>query len=226
MMRMVPPVKVKVWGDVALFTRPEAKVERVSYPIITPSSARGVLESIFWKPEFKYIVRTIQVLKPVQYYSILRNEVASIVPSNIQTSKRPFLADEDRQQRHSLMLRDVEYIIEADIVLMPHATENVAKYRDIFRRRVSKGQCFQRPYLGTRECSAHFAEPTQEEQPIAHSEDLGMVLFDIKYPHDPNMKNATAVPYFFDAGLNNGVLTVPHHLYREVYGEDVYEATR
>lgn len=215
-MTMAPPVKVKVWGDLALFTRPEAKVERVSYPVITPSAARGVLEGIFWKPEFKYIIRSIQVLKPVQYYSILRNEVSSIVPGNIKTSNRPFFADADRQQRHSLMLRNVAYIIEADIILMSHATEDVAKYRAIFRRRVSKGQCFHRPYLGTRECSAHFAEPSHEDKPIAHSENLGMMLFDIKFPHDLVMKNATAVPYFFDARLNEGVLTVPHHLYQEV----------
>ncbi|MFX3629261.1 MAG: type I-C CRISPR-associated protein Cas5c [Ectobacillus sp.] len=213
---MTASLKVKVWGDLALFTRPEAKAERVSYPVITPSAARGVLEAIFWKPEFKYHIKKIHVLKPIQYYSILRNEVASIVPSNVMSSKKDFLADDDRQQRHSIMLRDVAYIIEADMELMEHATDNIAKYRDMFRRRVAKGQCFQRPYFGTRECAVHFAEPEQSDRAIHWTEELGPMLFDVKFPKD-SAKNAQAIPYFFEAKLENGVLHVPDYLYKEVY---------
>lgn len=212
---MTATLKVKVWGDYALFTRPEAKTERVSYSVMTPSAARGVLEAIFWKPEFKWHVRKIHVLKPIQYYSILKNEVASIVPGNVTKSKRDYLADDDRQQRHSLMLRNVAYIIEAEIELMEHTTDNIAKYRDIFRRRVVKGQCFQRPYFGTRECAVHFSEPEQKDEAINLTEDLGPMLFDLKFPKSSS-KNAQAIPYFFEAKLENGVLHVPDYLYQEV----------
>lgn len=212
---MTATLKVKVWGDYALFTRPEAKTERVSYSVMTPSAARGVLEAIFWKPEFKWHVRKIHVLNPIQYYSILKNEVASIVPSNVTKSKRDYLADDDRQQRHSIMLRNVAYIIEAEIELMEHTTDNIAKYRDIFRRRVVKGQCFQRPYFGTRECAVHFSEPVQKDKAINLTEDLGPMLFDLKFPKSSS-KNTQAIPYFFEAKLENGVLHVPDYLYQEV----------
>jgi CRISPR-associated protein Cas5d len=213
---MTASLKVKVWGDYALFTRPEAKAERVSYSVMTPSAARGVLEAIFWKPEFKWRVKKIHVLKPVQYYSILRNEVGSIVPGNVVKNQRDYLADEDRQQRHSIMLRNVAYIIEADMELLEHATDDIAKYRDMFRRRVAKGQCFQRPYFGTRECAVHFSEPEQQDKAINLTEDLGPMLFDLKFPKD-HLKNAQAIPYFFEAKLENGVMYVPDSLYEEVY---------
>lgn len=209
-------LKVKVWGDYALFTRPEAKVERVSYPMMTPSAARGILESILWKPEFKWIVRKIHILKPIKYYSILRNEVASIVPGNIATTRRTFIADEDRQQRHSIMLKDVSYMIEADIKLQEHSNADVAKYRAMFRRRVAKGQCFQRPYLGTRECIAHFAKPIAQDQPIPISDHIGPMLFDLKFPGNTK-REAQAIPYFFDANIVNGTLDVPDYLYKEVH---------
>lgn len=214
---MSASLKVKVWGDYALFTRPEAKAERMSYPVMTPSAARGILEAVLWKPEIKWHVKKIHVLKPVQYYSILRNEVASIIPSNVVTNKRDYLADEDRQQRHSLMLRNVAYIIEADIELMQHATDHLAKYRDMFRRRVAKGQCFHRPYFGTRECAVHFSEPKTEDKAISLTEELGPMLFDLKFPKG-DQKNGQAIPYFFEAKLENGVLDVPDYLYKEVYG--------
>lgn len=210
-------MQLKVWGEYALFCRPEAKAERVSYPVMTPSAARGILEAILWKPEIKWYIKSIHVLKPIQYYSILRNEVASIVPSNIVTSRRDYFADDDRQLRHSVMLRDVSYIISAELKLMEPTMENWLKYSSMFLRRVAKGQCFHRPYLGTRECSLHFSLPNEEDRAIPDSFDIGPMLFDLKYPKDSERNNAHAIPYFFDARLEQGVLHVPDQLYEEVY---------
>jgi CRISPR-associated protein Cas5d len=140
-----PQLEVKVWGELACFTRPETKAERVSYPVMTPSAARGILEAIYWKPEFAWRVREIWVLKPIQYLSILRNEVNSrqseVSARKWEKSGGGYLASEDRAQRHTLALRDVAYLIRADVVLKRHATENEAAYRDQFRRRVQRGQC-------------------------------------------------------------------------------------
>src|SRR5713226_8066404 len=133
-----PALEVKVWGVLACFTRPEMKVERVSYEVITPSAARGVLEAIFWKPEFAWQVREIWVLRPIRHFSILRNEVKS--KAVVSTARGwaeeggGYFAEDDRAQRHTLALRDVAYLIKADIVLKPHATDDIAKYRDQFRR--------------------------------------------------------------------------------------------
>jgi CRISPR-associated protein Cas5d len=204
-----PPLKVKVWGKYALFTRPEGKVERVSYPCITPSAARGVLESIFWKPEIDWQVRRIRVLKPIRFESIMRNEVEGIIPRTIaDATKGDYCADEDRQQRNSLFLRDVAYVIEADILLREHADQDVAKYRDMFRRRVKKGQCFNQPYLGTRECMGFFGA-------LPFSFHLGSMLFDMKYPRSGS-KDQIAIPIFFQARIDHGVLEVPQDLYKEV----------
>ena len=190
-------VQVKVWGERACFTRPEFGTERVSYEVITPSAARGVLEAIFWKPQFRWQVREIQVLNPVRRYSILRNEVESR-----QTHRRtsPYYADEDRAQRHTLMLRDVAYIVKAQPVLRP-GTDNVVKYLDQFRRRTRRGQCFTQPYLGTRECSAFFGPPDGTETPIDLDADLGLMLLD--FDHENRR------PVLFDAKLERGVLRVP-----------------
>ncbi|RXZ77503.1 type I-C CRISPR-associated protein Cas5 [Paenibacillaceae bacterium] len=211
-------LQLKVWGEYALFTRVEAKAERVSYPVLTPSAARGILEAVFWKPEFKWRVISIHVLKPIQYYSILRNEVASIVPGNIVTSRRDYVVNDDRQLRHSIMLRDVAYVITAEIILKEPTMENQMKYSSMFLRRASKGQCFHRPYLGTRECSLHFSLPNDDEKAISDTMDIGPMLFDIKFPTDSDQKAAYAIPYFFDAKLEKGVLHVPGHLYKEVHG--------
>src|SRR5689334_8051532 len=130
------PVEVRVWGDHACFTRPEMKVERVSYTVMTPSAARGILEAIFWKPEFSWRVREIAVLKPIRYFSILRNEVQSKMSARRDA---PFYANEDRTQRHTLGLRDVAYVIRADVAVRAHCDEDPAKFRDQFRRRVARG---------------------------------------------------------------------------------------
>jgi len=203
-----PPLEVKVWGDWACFTRPEMKAERVSYPVMTPSAARGVLEAIFWKPEISWKIREIWVLKEIQYFSILRNEVNSKASS--RTAQSHYFAEEDRAQRHTLALREVAYIIKADIALRPHATDDPAKYRDQFRRRVDRGQCYHRPYLGCREFSAGFGPQDGSEQPLTQDMGLGLMLFDLDYAKD---RSGRGTPKFFQAKLDQGVLRVPSELY-------------
>lgn len=211
-----PPLEVKVWGDFACFTRPEMKAERVSYPVMTPSAARGVLEAIFWKPEFSWKVREIWVLNPIRNFSILRNEVnqKAVVSTARKWAKSGggYFAEEDRAQRHTLALRDVAYLIRADAVPKPHTTDDVAKFRDQFRRRVSKGKCYYTPYLGCREFSGSFTEPEGTEKPLDLDDDLGMMLFDLRYEAG---KTGRGIPVFFHSHLSKGVLHVPPELYRE-----------
>ena len=205
-----PPLEVKVWGEFACFTRPEMKAERVSYPVMTPSAARGVLEAIFWKPEFSWQVREIHVLNPIKHFSILRNEVNNkLAVSTVKgwiDKGGGYFAEDDRAQRHTLALRDIAYIIKADAVLKSHATDPDAKYRDQFRRRVAKGQCHHTPYLGCREFTASFGEPDGSEKPIEQSDDLGRMLFDMKYEEG---KSGRGTPVFFHAELKDGILHVP-----------------
>ena len=226
-------VSVTVWGDYACFTRPEHKVERMTYPVMTPSAARGVLEAIAWKPEFSWRVRRIHVLRPIRHASIGRNEVASLVSERAargwsKTGVGGFDAADDRRQRFSLVLRDVRYRIDADIVLRPHASDPIAKYESIFERRVAKGQSFHRPYLGTREFPAFFG-PVSDEPSIDYSDELGRILFDVHYTpdskgpieyrsHGPDggaVVRGRANPVFFRAQLKGGVLDVPNELYEE-----------
>lgn len=245
-----PPLKVKVWGEFACFTRPEFGTERVSYDVMTPSAARGVLEAIFWKPEMKWRVREIAVLPSVsrdlqghplesmgneanriRHFSILRNEMNSVQSDRSARSWERngggYYADEDRAQRHSLCLRDVAYVITADIELKPHANAHPAKYRDQFRRRVKRGQCFTQPYLGTREFTAFFGPPEETEKPINVTDDLGLMLFDMEFERSDagalryashgsdgrEVVKGDATPRFFPAHLEGGVLRVPHELY-------------
>lgn len=210
-----PPLEVKVWGGIACFTRPEMKVERVSYDVMTPSAARGVLEAIFWKPEFSWQVREIWVLNPIHHFSILRNETKS--KAVVSTARKwatdggGYFAEDDRAQRHTLALREVSYLIKADIVLKPHAIDNVAKYRDQFRRRVERGQCHHIPYLGCREFSAYFGPPDSSEQAIDFTDDLGRMLFDLDYASD---ESGRGTPRFFLSRLEAGVLKIPAELHR------------
>ena len=208
-----PPVQLKVWGDFACFTRPEMKVERVSYDVMTPSAARGLLEAIYWKPEFQWRVRRIHVLKPVRRFSILRTEVKGIAnPKAAQKGER-FIAQESHTQRHTLALRDVAYLIEADVHLAERGkADGVEKHRDQFRRRVRRGQSFHRPYLGCREFAACFAEPDGSEEAIALNEPLGRILFDLDF----SGTKGRGTPRFFRAELQGGVLHVPAHLYDEI----------
>jgi CRISPR-associated protein Cas5d len=205
-----PPLQLRVWGDLACFTRPEMKVERVTYPVMTPSAARGLLEAIFWKPEFEWLVEEIWVLRPIRYFSILRNEVNSRQSERAAMSWQRegggYDAAEDRAQRHTLALRDVAYLIQAQMVLMPHADADPAKYRDQFRRRIATGRCFATPFLGCREFSAAFGEAEGDERPIDLSDDLGPMLLDMDYTPG---RSGRGKPRFFDARLEGGVLRVP-----------------
>mgnify|MGYP001578060497 CR=1 FL=1 len=205
-----PPLAVRVWGEFACFTRPEMKVERVTYPVMTPSAARGVLEAIFWKPQFAWQVTEVWVLKPIRYFSILRNEVNSRASERAaagwERTGGGYDATADRAQRHTLGLRDVEYIIRAQIEVKTGVDENPAKFRDQFHRRVRDGRCFATPYLGCREFAASFDEPGGGEQPLGLTEDLGPMLLDLEYATDGSGRGT---PRFFNARLDGGVLRVP-----------------
>ncbi len=211
------PVEVCVWGKLACFTRPEMKVERVSYEVMTPSAARGILEAIFWKPEFQWQIREIRVLRPIRYFSILRNEVNR--RANLTTAQRRlkgeegYYTDEDRSQRHTLCLRDVAYAIAADVAVEPGIEEDEAKYRDQFQRRVKRGQCHSMPYLGCREFTANFGAemPAEAEARLQDiTTDLGRMLFDLDYEPDGSGRGR---PRFFHAQLHRGVLRVTETLY-------------
>ncbi|MBD2462271.1 type I-C CRISPR-associated protein Cas5 [Oscillatoria sp. FACHB-1407] len=226
-------LSLRVRGDFALFTRPEFSAERVTYDVPTPSAMRGVLEAVFFKPEICWVVHEIHVLNSIRYFSLLRNEVNS--HQNERTARTwensgtgGYYADEDRSQRHALCLRNVDYLIKAEIRLKPHADAHPAKYRDQFRRRVARGQCYYQPYLGTREFSAFFSEPDGTETPIDDSRDLGLMLFDMEITeatdgsmlylsHSVNGARVTkgnAQPKFFPAQLQQGILKVPTQLYQ------------
>ncbi|GEM46311.1 type I-C CRISPR-associated protein Cas5c [Deinococcus cellulosilyticus] len=222
---------LKVWAEHACFTRPENKVERVTYDVMTPSAARGVLEAIFWKPQIRWKVREIWVLKPIRHHSILRNEVNSTASASSARkwvqSGGGYFAEEDRAQRHALILRDVEYIIHADLELLPHATDPIQKYLEMFRRRAEKGQAHHQPYLGNREFTASFSPIEGHEKPIDVTDDLGRMLFDVQYSqsskgkikfmqHDAQgsrVASGVATPRFFQARLEKGILHVPQELY-------------
>ncbi len=200
-------VKVKVEGSYACFTRPDLKVERMTYPCMTPSAARGVLDSILWKPEFQWYVRQIQVLKPVRFATIKRNEI------NSKQGRSPILVEEKRAQRNSMVLRDVAYIIEASIYQVHQDDRNRpekyigrkgvdADHDGIFVRRVKKGQCWRRPYLGTREFAAEFTEPQEEDMPIRETIPIGSMLFDIFY----DAAGKAQPLFFYDVAIRDGIL--------------------
>jgi CRISPR-associated protein Cas5d len=190
-------VRIKVTGDFACFTRPDLKVERMSYPCMTPSAARGILDSILWKPEFQWYVRRIIVLNPVKFFSVKRNEI------NSKQGKTPIIIEDKRAQRNSIVLKDVEYIIEASIYQKEKSDKNPPKkYIEMFRRRVRKGQCYRRPYLGTREFYAEFMEPDGTEKPNIEPIPIGSMLFDVFY--DESGKPAPL--FFYDVSVENGIL--------------------
>lgn len=192
-------VRVKVWGDYACFTRPDLKVERMTYPCMTPSAARGILDSILWKPEFKWHVRRIVVLKPVRFASVKRNEI------NSKQGRSPIIVENIRAQRNSILLRDVAYMIEASIHGATSPVRNpTKKYVEMFNRRVEKGQCWRRPYLGTREFAAEFAEPAQNEFDRRIKEDIpiGSMFLDMWYDD----KGVAMPKFFFDVAVRDGIL--------------------
>jgi CRISPR-associated protein Cas5d len=211
--RISEPLCIRVWGERASFTRPEMKVERVSYDVMTPSAARGVLEAILWKPQMCWIVERIDVLKPVLKASVRRNEVGqkasvdNLLAAMTGRSARLGIDIEDaRQQRAAIILRDVDYLVHARIELTEQAgpDDRIEKYVEMFCRRAAAGQCFHRPYLGTREFSAEFALVEDgPPAPIADSRDLGWMLYDVDY------SGAKPLPLFFEARLVAGRLAVP-----------------
>ena len=210
-------IRLKVWGDYACFTRPEMKVERVSYDVMTPSAARGILEAVHWKPAIRWMIDRIHVLEPIRFETIRRNEVGAKIPAgSVKTAmKRASLEglhlkvdhEKVRQQRATLALRRVAYVIEAHFEMTQKARpeDNPGKHLDMFRRRAEKGQCFHRPALGCREFVADFAwaeeiPPSRlpEEQ---RNRDLGWMLYDIDFANGRR-------PMFFRARLEDGVLDV------------------
>lgn len=213
------PVSVRVSGEWACFTRPDLKVERVTYPCMTPSGARGVLEAVFWEPQFRWVVTSIGVLAPIKYQAFTRNEVQKKVPAgNVAgwmrdpASYKPFFANvrgreegENATQRSTLALRDVAYNITAYAVVdgeRLRLEDTPEKYASMFERRVNRGQCFYRPYLGCREFSADFGPLQPTEQPQSLDMDLGLMLYDIAY--GAGKKGNEAV--FFPARIVGGVL--------------------
>lgn len=214
---------LEVWGPMACFTRPELKVERVSYDVITPSAARAIFEAIFWKPAIHWQVTRIEVLNPIKWTSVRRNEVGAVA------SKNPIFIEDKRQQKNTLLLEDVRYRIYAKLVFIPQwkrnesknplidaeesellrKDENPGKYNAMFERRAKKGQCFNQPYFGTREFSASFRlvdlETESLTKPIPETRDLGIMLYDMDFEAD--IKNPPAM--FYRARMENGVIIVP-----------------
>jgi len=203
-----PDLVFEVSGPFACWTRPDLKVERVSYPVPTPSGARGVVEAIFWKPEVSVVIRRIEVLEPIRWTRITRNEVTNIVTDDWLTRAQAdpghrFDAAEQRDQRSTLLLADVRYRIHFQYASRPHATEPVAKYRDQFRRRIERGACYQQPFLGTREFSAAFGPATGDEPPPLDLEPF-IMLHSIHYGH-----RGQETYSWFAAEVRAGTMNVP-----------------
>ncbi len=192
-------VRVKVWGDYACFTRPDLKVERMTYPCMTPSAARGILDCILWKPEFTWHVQRIIVLKPVKFASVKRNEI------NKKQGKTPIIIERDRAQRNSIILKNVSYIIEASVYQATSPVKNpTKKYVEMFNRRVGKGQCWRRPSLGTREFAAEFSLPESGdfEKRIKEEIPIGSMFLDMWYDE----KGVPTPKFFYDVAVKNGIL--------------------
>ena len=223
-------VKLKVWGEYASFNRPEMKVERVSYDVITPSAARGILEAIYWKPEMRWVVDRLHVLNPIRLTAIRRNEIKCKIPASEAASAMKtgtgdlgIAVEEHRQQRAAMVLKDVCYGIEAHIEVLAHngpEDKPEAKHLDQFRRRVEKGGCFHHPYLGTREFPASFE--LADDFPSCHESlrgdrDLGFMLHDIVFVPDKDGKivesheghRLAAEPRFHRFTMRDGIIEVP-----------------
>lgn len=207
-------VKVHVWGDYALFSRPELKTERYSYDVITPSAARGILDAVYWHPGMRWVIDKIYVKNPVCFTSVRRNEVKNkILASNVlqayNGADKPLYisAREDIVQRAALVLRNVSYVIEAHFEMTDkaNASDNPGKFKDIIMRRLRRGECFQMPCLGCREFPANFALCEEEEIHTAYDEvpekDLGLMLYDMDYSDPENIQ-----PMFFHAVMRHGVI--------------------
>lgn len=217
-------ISIEVWGDYACFSRPEMKTERVSYDVMTPSAARGLLDAIYWHPGMRWIVDRIHVCAPIRFTNIRRNEVKDVISAQkvktaMKTGEEIYLATPDSiQQRAAMVLRDVRYVIDAHFEMTAQATptDNPGKFQDIMRRRVEKGQFYHQPCFGVREFPAQFKPcevlpPCPEE--LAGEKDLGWMLLDLDYSDRENI-----TPRFFRAVLRDGVLEVPPMHSQEVRG--------
>ncbi|UJS22937.1 type I-C CRISPR-associated protein Cas5c [Thiothrix winogradskyi] len=215
---------LEVTGDFACFTRPEMKVERVSYDVITPSAARAVFEAILWKPAIRWHIRKIEVLKPIRWINLRRNEVSGVVPAGAVKSAMKqgkgnlgMYIEEDRQQRAGLFLRDVRYRLHAEFEMLDNNPENNSvKFAEMFKRRASKGQCFNQPYLGTREFSCDFRlveADTTPVQPLPETRELGWMLYDMDFADTAN-----PMPRFFQAKMQDGVIHIPAWDSEEIRG--------
>lgn len=232
-------VKLRVWGDYACFTRPEMKVERVSYDVMTPSSARGILEAIYWKPSIRWVIKAIHVIRPIAFTNIRRNELASKLSlSNVKSAMKgtkdlpALFIEDDRQQRAAMVLKRVEYVIEAEFEVLSdeQLTEkgfdvkdradddrSDGKHIDQFRRRARDGRCFKQPVFGCREFPANF-ELIEDEEALPTScytdegeKDLGWMLYDMDFTNPEDIR-----PMFFQAKMASGVVDVPHPDSKEV----------
>lgn len=212
------PICLRAWGDLALFSRPEFKSERVSYDIITPSAARGIFEAVFWKPQIRWSVTGIDVLKPVRTMAVRRNEVklkASTAAARSALAGGDYKGpvginvEESRTQRASLLLRDVDYLLHATLELAdPKLPDSqLTKYIQMFQRRAEQGQCFSQPYMGCREFPAFFEFVPHKEigrfQPLQETRDLGFML------HEVFDRNGQPNPTFYRARMENGRVSVP-----------------
>ena len=212
------PIQVEVWGDYACFTRPEMKTERVSYDVMTPSAARGLLESIYWHPGLRWVIECIHVCSPIRFTNIRRNEVKDVISARAVKSVMEkgkgidelYLATtESIQQRAAMVLKDVHYVIDAHFDMTDKAApgDNPGKFQDIIKCRLERGQCYSMPYFGTREFAAHFARCTElppcPEELLGES-DLGWMLWDMDYTDPQDIK-----PKFFRAKLVDGAMDVP-----------------
>ena len=226
-------VRLRVWGDYACFTRPEMKVERVSYDVMTPSAARGILEAIYWKPSIRWVIKRIHVIRPIAFTNIRRNELASKISfRNAKSAMKgntpmpDYFIEEDRQQRAAMVLKHVEYLIEAEFEVL--TDEQIAakgidvsdrkpddrtdgKHIDQFRRRARDGRCYKQPVFGCREFPANF-ELIEDDEALPVScyadkgeKDLNWMLFDMDFADPKDIK-----PMFFPAKMTNGIVEVPH----------------
>ncbi len=229
-------IALKTFGDYALFSRPEMKVERVSYDVMTPSAARGILEAIYWKPQIRWLIDEILVLNPIRFTNVRRNEIDAKIPVKGKAGVNAAMKDESvrpamdvaghRQQRAALFLKDVAYVIRAHLIVKDRRVEKggeemgdseaAGKHLEMFKRRARKGQSFHHPYFGCREFPASF-ELIEEEQSIPVPDasfqgdrELGYMLHDIEFKQDPATKKVRhSIPHFFRAVLSDGKLAVP-----------------
>lgn len=217
--------RLEVWGDYALFTRPELKVEKVSYDVMTPSAARGILEAVFWHPGMQWVVDRIYVCAPIQFTNVRRNEVKEVAKARnakvvMESGKGDLYLATPKiiQQRASLLLQDVHYVIDAHFKMTDKAapSDNPGKFQDIIKRRIGRGQCYHQPYFGCREFPAHFG-PCVNLPPcppqLQGERDLGWLLYDMDYSNPRDIQ-----PRFFRGTLRDGVLDVPPWDSEEVKG--------